>query len=329
MNGFSAEGQPTFGPLFESRYASLRLCDIGTNILDKSFTGKYNSGRSRKSWHANDINEVIARARTMGVCSLFFTGSNLEDSTRTLNLVNAHELKEGIFCTAGVHPTASTVFKTRGTAQVINDLKCIIDQGLPSGKLVAFGECGLDYDRLQRCDKETQLIGFRAQLELASNYDLPLFLHSRNTRGDFQRLLAEYQPRLRGGGVVHSYTGHMDEMQALIDLGYYIGVNGCSLRTEEGLANVAAIPDHLLLLETDAPWCGIKPSHPSFKHVTTHFPSKHHEKYQSGMMVKDRNEPCTMIQVLEVVAKIRNVDPFDLAEQVYANTEALFSLMKK
>jgi TatD DNase family protein len=324
LKGFSLQGQPVLGPVFGAINSRLRLCDIGTNILDEMFQGEYNN----KQYHASDINLVIERARSVGVGDIIFTGSCIENSAKTLAFCNEHPSNEGLYCTAGIHPCSSKVFSKKSPEEVIEDLRKTVDAGLFSGKLVAFGECGLDYDRLNYCNRETQYLGFEKQLELATEYDLPLFLHNRNTEGDFLKLLTKYHDRLRGGGVVHSFTGSLEEMKEFTDLGYYIGFNGCSLRTEEGLANVAAVPEHLLLFETDAPWCGVKATHPGFSSLTTSFPTKKREKFAEGTMVKDRNEPCTMIQVLEIAAKYRNCDPLDLAETVHANTLRLFPLMK-
>lgn len=325
LKGFSAKSPPVLGPLFERSHARLRLCDIGANIMDEMFYGEYHN----KQQHESDVHQVVERAQSMGVCSIIFTGSCVKNSAETLAFCNTSPSKNGLFCTAGIHPCSSKVFEENGVEETITNLRKVLDEGIKAEKLVAFGECGLDYDRLNYCGVETQLLGFEKQLELATEYDLPMFLHNRNTGDDFVNMMTKYKNRLRGGGVVHSFTGSALEMQALVDLGFYIGFNGCSLRTEEGLANAAAVPDHLLLLETDAPWCGIKPSHPSFKYVDTTFPTKKKEKFEEGVLVKDRNEPCTMVQVLEVIAKIRNRDPIELADQVYQNTETLFPLIRR
>ena len=83
---------------------------------------------------------------------------------------------------------------------------------------------------------------------------LPLFLHSRAASEDFERLLAPRLEKLPRGGLVHSFTGTMEEMNRLVALGVDIGVNGCSLKTEENLEVVKAMPLDRIQIETDGPW---------------------------------------------------------------------------
>ena len=95
---------------------------------------------------------------------------------------------------------------------------------------------------------------FEAQLEIAVELQLPLFLHSRAAGEDFERLLAPRLEKLPKRGLVHSFTGTLEEMQRLVALGLDIGVNGCSLKTEENLEVVKAIPLDRIQIETDGPW---------------------------------------------------------------------------
>ena len=191
------------------------------------------------------------------------------------------------------------------------------------GKVVAVGECGLDYDRLQFCPKEVQVKYFERQLLLAEKTRLPLFLHCRNSFGDFMGIMKRNRAAFNGG-VMHSFDGTLEEAREAVNFGLYIGLNGCSLKSAQNLDVVKSIPIGSMLLETDAPWCEIRPSHASASLVSTHFPCRNRDKWEPGMSVKGRNEPRNILQVLEVVASLKGMDQGDLAEQVYKNTCTLF-----
>ncbi|EAA27581.3 deoxyribonuclease tatD [Neurospora crassa OR74A] len=160
------------------------------------------------------------------------------------------------------------------TPQLIASLSDLIDSNRsPKGGLIAFGEFGLDYDRLHYCSRTIQLHSFRAQLSLAASLtpQLPLFLHSRAAHRDFVDCLKEaFGPnleRLEKGGVVHSFTGTLEEMQELMDLGLFIGVNGCSFKTDENCAVVKQIRLDRIMLETDGPWCEVRGGHEGWKYL--------------------------------------------------------------
>jgi TatD DNase family protein len=206
-------------------------------------------------------------------------------------------------------------------------LAAVALEGKQSGKCVAIGECGLDYDRFRFADKKTQLAHFDKHFVLTEKTGLPMFLHSRSTGEDFNEYVRTHRARF-SSGVVHSFTGSLAEMQAVVAMGLYIGINGCSLRTEEGLEVAKQIPRDRLLIETDAPWCSIKRTHPSHALITTRFPrDKHEAKYDpetDAGGVKGRCEPSHIVQVLEVLAKVRGEDPAQLAAAVYKNSTDLF-----
>jgi TatD DNase family protein len=114
-------------------------------------------------------------------------------------------------------------------------------------------------------------------------------------------------------------------MQELVGMeGIYIGINGCSLKTEENLSVVAQIPMDKLMLETDAPWCGLRPSHASSAHVKTAIQAKDKRKHDIESQVKGRNEPCNICQVCEVVASVKGLSVEDVSAKAYANTMNLF-----
>ena len=93
---------------------------------------------------------------------------------------------------------------------------------------------------------------------------LPLFLHSRAAHGDFvgclKGVLGEDLEGIGKGGLVHSFTGTVEEMMELVALGLHVGVNGCSMKTEENLGVVKVIPLDRLQIETDGPWVSLVPS---------------------------------------------------------------------
>ena len=162
------------------------------------------------------------------------------------------------FATVGVHPCNAKVFDTHpgGPEALLSELRTLAIDSREAGLAVAFGEIGLDYDRLFLAEKPQQLQCFERQLELAEELQMPLFLHSRAASEDFERLLGEKLPNLPKRGLVHSFTGTVEEMQRLVDLGLDIGVNGCSMKTEENLEVVKAIPLGRIQIETDGPWVG-------------------------------------------------------------------------
>ncbi|KAJ1979007.1 hypothetical protein H4R33_005825 [Dimargaris cristalligena] len=261
--------------------------DIGANLTDPVFRGLYRGKRS----HPDDFDHVLARAQQAGVDKIIVTGGSLSESREALDLAKNHD---SLFSTVGCHPTRCSEFEQKGDPErYFADLQDVIqsDQG---NNVVAIGECGLDYDRLQFCPKDIQL----------------------------------------NQGVVHSFTGPMDELKELLTLDLYIGINGCSLKTQENIDAMLAIPEDRLLIETDAPWCDIRPTHASHAHLTKSdgsgewtritFESKKKERFVEGQMVKGRNEPCTIQDVMQVVASARGADPVRLAQVIIDNTNRVF-----
>ncbi|CAE7167734.1 Tatdn1, partial [Symbiodinium pilosum] len=299
------------------------LVDIGANLLDPMFKGVYRE----KSRHPADLSAVLFRARQAGVTRIMVTAGSLQESRDVLQLCQ-QSLSEGdwpqLCCTVGVHPTRCSEFDESGSpAKHMHELR---DAALSAGSfLCAIGECGLDYDRLEFCPREVQKEYFEKQLkELAIPMRKPLFLHCRTSEAaeDLLALLRKHQKDLpQNPGVVHSFDGSYEDAAKFISLGFFIGLNGCSLKTEENLAMVRSLPDDCILLETDAPWCGIKASHAGHDFVRSTWDEvKKPERWEEGKCVKDRCEPCQMRQVLEVVAGCRSMSPEALAKVVLQNS---------
>ncbi|XP_065190528.1 deoxyribonuclease TATDN1-like [Sycon ciliatum] len=292
-----------------------KFIDIGANLTDPVFRGVYRG----KTAHADDFDAVLQRAFDVGVDKIMITGGSLEDSRAALELARSHER---LYSTVGCHPTRCGEFdKASSPQQYLDDMRALIRDG--GEKVVALGELGLDYDRLHFCGKETQLKYFELQFQLAEATGLPLFLHSRNAHEDFIGLMRRYHGRYKGG-VVHSFTGDAKEIPEMLELGLHIGINGCSLKTAENVAAMQSIPKDRLMIETDAPWCEIRSTHAGHRHVKTSFPSKKKERFEAGSTVKSRNEPCHIINVLEVLAGERQEDASELADAMHHSTKAIF-----
>ena len=295
--------------------------DIAANLTDGMFArGEYHG----RAYHEPDGDLVLERAWAAGVRRIMVTGGALAESREALDLARRDPR---LVCTVGVHPTRCSEFEAApgGGAAHLDALLALAREGQAEGKCAAVGECGLDYARLQFCPKETQQAWFRAQFGLAETTGLPMFLHLRDAADDFLQILHENRARF-GQAVVHSFDGSLETLERLLAFdGVSIGVNGCSLRTEENLAVAAHIPADRLMLETDAPWCEVKNSHAGSKFLAGPRPAaKEKKKFQRGLPVKGRNEPAGIAQVLEVLAGARGEEPEVLAAQVYENSCKMF-----
>lgn len=121
-----------------------------------------------------------------------------------------------------------------------------------------------------------------------------MYLHSRNTKGEFVEVVRNNRSKFTTG-VVHSFTGDLNELNDLLSMDLYIGVNGCSLKTPENVEIVRNIPVERMMIETDCPYCEIRKSSPAYGLVKTHFTYKAKEKYSADFLVRGRNEPCTIV----------------------------------
>lgn len=311
----------------DSTNDQLSFIDIGANLLDEMYQGNYR-GKER---HEADLNIVLQRAFTTNVEKIIITCGTLQEARDGLELAKTNP---NLFCTVGVHPTrCKSEFGSSDEEweRYLNDLNGMIEEGVVDGNVVAMGELGLDYARLQFCDIDTQKKGFIAQLKLAKKVNLPLFLHNRETGDDLLDILKQhyFDDDQRAGGVVHSFDDTFELAQKFMDLGLYIGINGCSLKKEENLAVVKEIPLDKLLLETDCPWCDIRATHAGSNHIQTKFPTKTEKKYDQDCCVKGRYEPVHIIQVAEVVAGVKGISVEEVANASKSNAYKLFGTLSK
>ncbi|GHJ83772.1 hypothetical protein NliqN6_0174 [Naganishia liquefaciens] len=321
----------------------MRFIDIAVNLTDDMFQGKYRG----KQVHEADLDAILERSKAAGVQSMIITGTSLSESKQALDMAARYEL----YATVGCHPTStSEIAKRANVEEYFNDLESVIKDEVKKGeqsRIVAIGEIGLDYDRLHYSDAATQKAYFPRLLKMSDTYSLPLFLHSRHpdAHTDFVKTLkdagweqglelvegqADPNACLSRGrlGVVHSFTGTVEEMRELLTFGLYIGINGCSLKTEENLRVVAQIPLSRLMLETDAPWCSITGSHASAKllppagHALAPVPKS--KNYKQGQGVKGRNEPADITAVAWVVSQAMSLTVEQVAQATWENTVKVF-----
>lgn len=212
------------------------LIEIGVNLTHRQF--------------ARDREAVLTRARAAGVVHQILTGTSVPGSRAALDLARAHA---DLSATAGVHPHDARSFDREAPA-TLRELAAVRDL---AGRrvVVAIGECGLDYDR-DFSPRDAQRRAFAAQLGLAAELGLPVFLHERAAHDDFVSILREHRPAL-GGAVVHCFTGDEAELERHLALDCHIGITGwISDERRGGALRRAAprIPPDRLMLETDAPF---------------------------------------------------------------------------
>jgi TatD DNase family protein len=235
----------------------VKLIDIGVNLAHASFR--------------NDRAEVVDRAAAAGVAAMVITGTS-ERTSREAQAI-AQRMPGALHATAGVHPHHAK----ECTPATLDALRALA--AMPG--VVAIGECGLDYNR-DFSPRPVQDRWFEAQLALAADLGLPVFLHERDAHDRFIAILREHRGRIRAA-VIHCFTGSDKELDAYLDLDMHVGITGwiCDERRGVHLRRLAPrIPEDRLMLETDAPFLVPRQMKPR--------PS--------------RNEPAFLPHVLEAVA---------------------------
>ena len=259
------------------------MIDIGLNLSHESFKP--------------DLSAVIQRALDAGLTQGILTGASQQGSIDAFEMTNAYP--KLFYSTAGVHPHYSNEY----TAEVHKTLEDLLEHD----KVVAVGECGLDFNRNFSTPTE-QEHAFRQQLEIAKNTQLPVFLHQRDAHDLFLEILKDNINEI-SGGVAHCFTGNKDQMKDYLDLGLYIGITGwvCDERRGHDLQDaVKYLPADRMLIETDAPYLLPRDLKPKPK--------------------SRRNEPMYLGHVLETIARLRNESYDELHDISVQNTKRLFAI---
>jgi len=173
-------------------------------------------------WFDNDREQVINRAREVGLTRLLNPGITLESSEKAISLANKFP---EVFAAVGVHPNDGLVWHEQSSAH--------LQEMIAHPKVVAIGEIGLDYYR-DRTPKDLQKHIFTEQLNLAAEENLPVVIHCREAMGDMIDILTEWKRNIspektqlsKFPGVLHSFSGDLADAKKILDLNFFIGITG-------------------------------------------------------------------------------------------------------
>lgn len=260
------------------------LTDIGANLHHNSFD--------------RDREAVLQRAYKAGVHRIIVTGSCLESAIGAAEMAGEQQGVQ-LYATAGLHPHQARDWNA--------DMAACFRDLAQHERVVSLGECGLDYHRTIS-SREDQITAFEAQLDLAVDTQMPLFLHQRDAHEDFYPRLKARLPDLPDV-VVHCFTGSAQELAEYVELGVYVGITGwiCDERRGAHLLDcVGQIPDDRLLIETDAPYLQPRTINPRPK--------------------SRRCEPAYLPYVAHTVAQARGQSVLEIARLTSDNASRLFGL---
>jgi TatD DNase family protein len=204
--------------------------------------------------HLNDdklyprATEIIADAETRGVKRMVCIGYDPEANRRAMELAERHP---SVYAAIGFHPEVAHEIREEDWIE--------LEWNLKNPKVVAIGECGLDY-YWDKTHKPEQMAVFRRQLELAEKVRLPVVIHMREATEDTWEILKSHGAAgLRG--VMHCYSGSVESMGRFVDLGMNISLAGPVTFKNAKLPKevAAAIPDARIMIETDSPYLAPMP----------------------------------------------------------------------
>ncbi len=238
-----------------------------------------------------DVEQVIKDAHAHKVNKIICVGVSLEDSQKAVDFALRHD---NIWATIGAHPHDGADFLDNPEAiELLNKLS-------NSDKVVAIGEIGLDYFH-EYTSRQKQIDVLSKQLEWGSKTGLPFVFHVRDAWEDFWKIIDKY-PDIKG--VVHCFSAHEEQLNEILERGFYVGLNGIMTFTkdERQLEAAKKVPLNKMLLETDAPFLTPKP-------------------YRGK-----RCEPKHVVTTAEFLANLHGEKLEDLAATTTKNTEELFSI---
>ena len=238
------------------------------------------------------LDEVISDAQKVGVAKFLVVGWNKESSLLAVKIAEQYDF---IYAAIGFHPT--DVFNV--SDEDYEETMSLVNHP----KVVAIGEIGLDYHWVKEKEKqEIQKEWFIKQIEFANEHHKPISIHNREAFKDCLDILKEHRPLY--GGVMHCYSGSVELLQDVFDLGLYIGLDGpltfTNAKTPKEVCEVA--PLDRILTETDSPYLS---PHPLRGTV---------------------NEPKNIALVVDEITRIKGISKKHVMDVCYNNALKLFNL---
>lgn len=235
--------------------------------------------------------ENLAAARAAGVRGFVVPATKLDDAPQAVRIAQSHA---DVWAAVGFHPHDAKECDDAAFAEIARLAR--------EPRVVAIGECGLDYHYMHS-PRETQRDVLLRHIELARELDLPLIIHNRESTEDLIDILTSEAAR-GARGILHSYTESLEVAKRLVDAGWFISFSGIvTFRNADPLRSVAAgLPHESVLIETDTPYLA---------------PVPHRGK---------QNEPAYVVAVAELLARLWEIDLESVARRTTANFERAFSV---
>jgi len=261
----------------------MEFVDIGANLTNRSLM--------------KDLDGVIDRAVDAGVRQIVVTGTNIDESSKAIEL--CYRYPDQLVCTVGIHPhhASDCMSETLTSLQSLSENACVR----------AIGETGLDFNR-NYSPRDDQINAFRQQLELAVSLHKPVFTHQRDAHDTFVEILREYRERL-SKVVVHCFTDSESALLDYLELDCHIGITGWICDERRGLELqqlVGLIPGDRLMVETDAPYL-----------LPRDLPVKPSSRI---------NEPAYLPHIVESIARHQGKDIDQLASECLDTSQLFFNI---
>ena len=238
-----------------------------------------------------DRKTIIGNAKKAGVKEFLIPGASIGSSYKAVSFARTE--RNGIFASVGCHP-----YETKNFPDV-RKLEKMIGE-----KVVAIGECGLDYHAYKGFPavgkKEEQKQLFEEQLRLALKHNLPVIIHCRDAYEEIFDVIDKL-PSLPKG-VFHCFSGGTDDIKHINNRGFYFGIDGNVTYSKQLALTIPLIPLDKLLLETDAPYLSPVPHR------------------------GERNEPKYIPLIAKKIAELKGCDIKEIEAQTTKNAKILFQL---